>query len=447
MGRRPFVVVVGGGLAGLSAGIEAADSGASVLLLEKRHRLGGATWSFERHGVWFDNGQHVFMRCCTAYQTFLRRIGSAGNVRIQPRLNVPVLAPGGRVGSIRRTPGPSPIHLAPSLLAYPHLTFHQRFAVLKAGFALRRLDPDDPTLDDVSFGDWLAEHEQGETAIANFWNLIILPTVNVPADEASLKLAVKVFSTGLLSRAAAGDIGWAKVPLSVLHGDAARNALQSAGGEIRTRSEVSRVGLGGQGDLEVHADGQRLPADAVVVAVQHDAVASLLPPESIKSQDRLDQLGVSPIINIHLVYDRPVTDLKIAAGVDTEVQFLFDRTEGAGLDDGSQCLAISLSGAKSYMKHSSTDLIAHFAAELTKLLPAAAEANVIESMVTRERAATFFGGPDTHNLRADAASGIPGVYLAGAWTDTGWPATMEGAVLSGVKAGRFAARYASVGNA
>ena len=130
------MVVVGGGLAGLAASIEASDRGASVLLLERRPRLGGATWSFERRGVWFDNGQHIFMRCCTAYRKFLKRIGSAGGVFMQPRLDVPVLTPDGRVGSIRRTSGPAPFHLLPALLTYPHLDFRQRVALLRAGLAL-----------------------------------------------------------------------------------------------------------------------------------------------------------------------------------------------------------------------------------------------------------------------------------------------------------------------
>ena len=437
------MVVVGGGLAGLSAAVEAADGGASVTLLERRHRLGGATWSFERHGVWFDNGQHVFMRCCTAYRSFLERVGSADGVRMQSRLDVPVHAPGGPVGSIKRTAGPAPLHLAPALLTYPHLSLRQRLAVLRAGLALRRLDPDDPALDDTSFGDWLSVHGQDAAAIETFWNLIVLPTVNATAAEASLKLAAKVFVTGLLTEAGAADIGWARVPLSALHGDAARRALEAAGGEVRTRSPVEAVRSGAAGGLEVQAGGQAIEADSVVVAVPHDAVGPLLPPGTVAAQDRLVELGTSPIVNVHLVYDRPVTDLAFFAGVGTDAQFVFDRTEGAGLDDGRQCLAVSLSAAESYIGMAAADLVAHFTAELARLLPAAATATVTESIVTRERSATFFGGPGTHSLRAGAESRLPGVYLAGAWCNTGWPATMEGAVRSGTEAGRLAARFAS----
>ena len=436
------VVVVGGGLAGLAAGLEAADRGTAVTVLERRPRLGGATWSFQRRGVWFDNGQHVFLRCCTAYLRFLERIGSANQVFLQERLEIPVLRAGGPAGAIRRTAGPAPLHLAPALLSYPHLGLRQRFAVLRAGWALRRLDPDDPSLDATSFGDWLTTHGQDPTAIETFWNLVVLPTVNVTAAHASLKLATKVFVTGLLTRARTADIGWARVPLSVLHADAARRALETSGATVRTGAEVTSIRRGPAGELEVQVGGDVLKADSVVVAVPHDAVDSVLPPESVFAQHRLPELGNSPIVNVHLVYDRRVTDLAMFAAVHSDVQYVFDRTEGAGLDDGRQCLSISLSAAESFIGMKSADMVAHFRRELARLLPGAAHADVTESIVTREPKATFYGAPGTDPLRADAECALPGVYLAGAWCNTGWPATMEGAVRSGARAGRLAAAHA-----
>ncbi len=434
--------MVGGGLAGLSAAIEAADHNAAVTLLERRPRLGGATWSFERNGIWFDNGQHVFMRCCTAYTAFLERIGSADGVWMQSRLDVPVIAPGGLVGSIKRTAGPAPLHLAPSLLTYPHLSLRQRMAALRAGLALKRLDPDDPALDHMTFADWLAAHGQDTVAVEAFWNLIVLPTVNVGAADASLKLAAKVFVTGLLTDAAAADLGWARTPLSALHGDAARRALEAQGGEVRSRVAVTAIRAGEAG-LEVHTGEEVVAADSVVVAVPHDALAGLLPPGTVEAQDRLVELGTSPIVNVHLVYERPVTDQALFATVGSDAQFVFDRTEGAGLDDGRQCLAVSLSAAERYIGTASADLVAHFTAELARLLPEAGSATVTESIVTREHSATFFGAPGTDRLRAGTESGLAGVYVAGAWTDTGWPATMEGAVRSGTEAGRLAAGFAA----
>ncbi|MCE2531893.1 MAG: hydroxysqualene dehydroxylase HpnE [Acidimicrobiia bacterium] len=440
--RRPSVVVVGGGLAGLAAGVEAADRGASVTLLERRPRLGGATWSFEHRGISFDNGQHVFMRCCEAYRWFLERIGSAGDVHLQSRLDVPVLRPGGPVGAIRRTRGPAPLHLLAALATYPHLSRRRRLAVIRAALALRRLDPDDAALDRLTFGEWLGARGQDGATVAAFWDLIVLPTVNVPAAEASLKLAAMVFRTGLLSHSNAADIGWATVPLSVLHGEAARRALEAAGGEVRTGAAVRGVRSGTAGRPVVDTEGGHLEADAVVVAVPHDAAAGLLPPGSVAGQDRLGELGTSPIVNVHLVYDRAVTELPMAAAVGSDVEFVFDHTAAGGLDDGRQCLTISLSAARRHIGRRSADLVEHFSAEMARLLPAAAGARVTESMVTRERAATFVGAPGSHALRATGRTALPGVFLAGAWCDTGWPATMEGAVRSGLQAAELAAGFA-----
>ena len=432
------VVVVGGGLAGLSAGLEAADRGAAVTVLERRPRLGGATWSFKRRGIWFDNGQHAFLRCCTAYRRFLERIGSTDGVFLQPRLEIPVLGPSGRAGAIRRTPGPAPLHLAPSLLTYPHLNLRRRLKVLRAAQALRRLDPNDPSLDEVAFGDWLSDHAQDALAVETFWNLVVLPTVNVPAAQASLKLAAKVFVDGLLTEPSASDLGWATVPLSALHGDAARRALEGGGADVRTGTRVTGVRTGPTGRPVVHADGHAIEADSVVIAVPHDVVGSLLPGGSFPGQDQLQRLGSSPIVNVHLVYDRPVTDLSMFAAVGSDIQYVFDRTDAAGLRDGRQCLAISLSAAGSFICRSSADLVTHFAAELARFLPRVSGARLTESIVTREPAATFYGGPGTDRLRAGAECALPGVYLAGAWCDTGWPATMEGAVRSGTAAGKLA---------
>ena len=201
--------------------------------------------------------------------------------------------------------------------------------------------------------------------------------------------------------------------------------------------------MNGSGRLEVRAGGRSVEADSVVVAVPHDAVDSLLPPRTVPSQSRLGDLGLSPILNVHLVYDRPVTDLSMFAAVGSDVQYVFDRTEGAGLDDGRQCLAVSISAADSFIGRPAAELIGHFTKELARILPQAGGATVTESIVTREQAATFYGAPGTHRLRVGPECAMPGVFLAGAWCDTGWPATMEGAVRSGVRAGRLAAGFAT----
>jgi len=418
-------VVVGGGLAGITAALELADAGASVTLHEARPRLGGATFSVERDGLWLDNGQHVFLRCCNAYRWLLRRLDVENDVVLQPRLSIPVLEPGGRRAALDRTGLPAPFHLARSILAYRFLTPRERLRVLPAALALRRVDLADPRLDERTFGDWLVEHGQSENAVAALWNLITLPSVNLPADEASLALGAKVFKTGLLERADAADIGYAAVPLQRLHGDAAARALEAARVDVRLRSRVSSL------------DG--LAADAVVVAVPHTDAADVLPSGAVDVDIR--KLGGSPIVNAHVGYDRRVTDLPFAAGFRSPVQFVFDRTVPSGLDRG-QLLAVSISGARGYEERSVDDLRSELEPALAALFPAARDARVERFFVTREPEATFLGAPGTARLRPRSRTGVPGVFLAGAWTDTGWPATMEGAVRSGRAAATAALAHA-----
>ncbi len=201
------VAVVGGGLAGIAAALELADAGATVTLFEARARLGGATYSVRRKDHWIDNGQHVLLRCCTAYRSFLTRLGVEQLVPIQPRLRIPVLREDKPPAFLRRAPLPAPLHLVPTLLRYSLLGPRERVSALRAAAALRKLDPADQTLDLQTFGGWLRAHGQSDAAVAELWNLITLPTLNLPASEGSLLLATMVFRTGLLDAADACDIG------------------------------------------------------------------------------------------------------------------------------------------------------------------------------------------------------------------------------------------------
>jgi squalene-associated FAD-dependent desaturase len=422
-------------LAGLAAALAGADRGASVTLIERAARLGGATWSFERNGLSFDNGQHVFLRCCTEYRRFLERIGSADDVVLQDRLAIAVVRPGGRVEWIRRSAWPPPLHLAGALLTYGHLARRDRLRVARAAFALRRLDPDEPGLDHQSFGAWLRAHHQSDAAIEAVWDLFVRPTLNVPAVDASLALAATVLRTGLLTDASAGDIGWARVPLGRLHGDAASRALVAAGATVRTRATVTRVTTTGEGATRrvTGAELEGAPpieADAVVLAVPHEAAATLLPVGGHEDTEGLAELGRSPIVNVHVVYDRRVMPLPMAAGLGTPVQWVFDRTESCGLDDG-QCLAVSLSAADDHIGTAPRELIATIVDALADLFPGASDARVVDAVVTREHAATFRARPGTAAHRPGVTTAVGGLFLAGAWTNTGWPATMEGAVRSG----------------
>jgi hydroxysqualene dehydroxylase len=462
------VVVIGGGLAGITAALDCAAAGARVTLVEVRRRLGGAAYSFAREGLEMDNGQHVFLRCCLAYRGLLRRLGSEHLVHVQPRLEIPVLKPGSAPARLRRGSLPAPLHLAGALARYRYLTPSQRLGAARAAFALMRLGRSansgrEDGVEEPTFGAWLARHGQGPEAVAALWDLIALPTLNLPAAQASLALGAFVFRTGLLSGADAGDIGFHAATLSETIGGPAEGALRRAGVEVRlgwraerlkrtpTGFEVvgrgNRAAIAGGSPAEegpsVGASGEdldRVAGRASILAVPHTRAATLLEPLLPDVSRKLARLGSSPIVNLHVLYDRPVCDEPFAAGVHTPVQYIFDRSRAAGAPAGAQYLAVSLSGAEREMGMSVEALRESYLPALEELLPRAREARVEVFVATREHAATFRASPGVAALRPGAQTALPGLALAGAWTDTGWPATLEGAVLSGHAAAESALR-------
>jgi squalene-associated FAD-dependent desaturase len=454
-GQAPRVVVLGGGVAGIAAALDCARAGARVSLLEVRPRLGGAAYSFERDGLWLDNGQHVFLRCYAAYRALLARLGSERLVEIQPRFQIPVLRPGGERVTLRRSSLPAPLHLAGALARYSHLTPLQRLRAARASLALGRLDLDAAAAreraEGTSFGQWLKEHGQDERALRMLWDLIALPALNVPAMRGSLSLGAFTIREGLLSRNDAGDIGFHLRPFGETIAAPAERTLAAAGVDVRLATRVQAVRREGErpaagaagaklerGRLVVAAGGEQLAADAVVCAIPHARAADLLEPLlGAAETSRWRRLGGSPIVNVHVVYDRKVCDLPFAAGVQTPVQYVFDRTEAVGLGQG-QCLAISLSGAEREMQMDGGRLRAHYLEALAQLFPRAREAEVRAVHVSREHAATFEATPGVDALRPPTLTRVPGLVLAGAWTRTGWPATLEGAVRSGHAAARMA---------
>ncbi|MER6977183.1 hydroxysqualene dehydroxylase HpnE [Streptomyces carpinensis] len=430
-------VVVGGGLAGVTAALALADAGVRVTLLEGRPRLGGLAFSFRRGDLTVDNGQHVYLRCCTAYRWFLDRIGGAALAPLQDRLDVPVIdlarPEGRRLGRLRRDPLPVPLHLGRSLATYPHLSLAERARVGRAALALKALDPADPALDAQDFGSWLAAHGQSARAVEALWDLVGVATLNAVASDASLGLAAMVFKTGLLSDPGAADIGWARVPLGELHDRLARKALDSAGVRTEVRTRVTSVSTNENGGWNVQVPGERIDADAVVLAVPQREAHDLLPPGALDGPERLLGIGTAPILNVHVVYDRKVLARPFVAALGTPVQWVFDRTEASGLKHG-QYLALSQSVAYDDIDAPVAVLRERYLPELRRLLPSARDAEVRDFFVTRERTATFAPAPGVGRLRPGARTKAPGLYLAGAWTATGWPATMESAVRSGVGA-------------
>ncbi|MCX5150640.1 hydroxysqualene dehydroxylase HpnE [Streptomyces sp. NBC_00320] len=435
-------VVIGAGLAGVTAALELADAGVQVTLLEGRPRLGGLAFSFKRGELTVDNGQHVYLRCCTAYRWFLDRIDGAALAPLQDRLDVPVLDvahPGGpRLGRLRRTAMPVPLHLASSLARYPHLSLAERVSVGRAALALRRLDPADPALDGLDFATWLGRYGQSPRTIEALWDLVGIATLNATADQCSLGLAAMVFKTGLLSENGAADIGWASVPLGDLHDTLARKQLDAAGVRTELRTRVTSISRTQDGNWRVDTEGESLDAGTVVLAVPQREAHGLLPPGALADPDKLLDIGTAPILNVHVVYDRKVLKQPFFAALGSPVQWVFDRTDASGLPDGGQYLALSQSAAQDDIDEPVSELRTKYLPELERLLPAARGAKVRDFFVTRERTATFAPTPGVGRLRPGARTDTPGLYLAGAWTATGWPATMEGAVRSGLSAAHAA---------
>ncbi|WP_019854267.1 hydroxysqualene dehydroxylase HpnE [Actinopolyspora mortivallis] len=434
------VVVVGGGLAGIAAAFGCREAGHEVTLLETRSRLGGATYSFRRGELTVDTGQHVFLRCYSEYTELLRRLGTADRVRIQPRLRVPVVTPRAR-WTLRRNGLPAPAHLMPALFGHRALSPRERIAAARTALALRTLDPNDPELDSTDFASWLRSRGEPRAAVTGLWELFCTAALNARPEHASLASAVKVFRTGMLDTTTGGDIGIIERPLGEVHGDAAHTALCAAGVTVLPRNKVS--GIHGEfGDYRVRAsEGGRdheIAADAVVLAVPNIAAAKLLR-DSQRYEHGGQALERAPIVNIHVHVEDPVTDLPMAAALDSPVQWLFDRTAAAGADRG-QYLVVSLSAAQELIEAPSARLRAEYLPALENLFPAIRRSRVLDFFVTREPAATFLPAPGTRRLRPPAETEYPGLVLAGAWTDTGWPDTLEGAVRSGNAAARTVVR-------
>ncbi|MGH3445770.1 MAG: hydroxysqualene dehydroxylase HpnE [Nocardioidaceae bacterium] len=429
---RSRVVVVGGGLAGTSAALRLSDAGWSVVLLERRPRLGGALYTFARNGLPVDTGQHVLLRCYHEHRALLRRLGAGYLSAMQPRMDIPVLWPGRPTLRLRRARhAPAPLHLAPALLGFRALSWQQRWTLARTVTALGTVDPADPAADAQPLGAWLRDHGGDDEAIARFWAVLVVAALNIDVEDASLALAAQVFRTALLGAADSADIGILSVPQSVVYDGTARAHLVGQGVEVHTGERVDAVDVTGDG-FTVRTGAGEIDSDAVVLAVPHRHAADLVPERACPERARWAGLGASPIVNVHVRYDRPVTDLRFGAAIDSPVQWVFDKTEVARCD--GQYLTVSLSAADTVADQPAAEILATQLAGLQELFPRAAQAEVLDAFVTREPHATFRQQAGSAALRPAARTDVPGLVLAGAWTATGWPDTTEGAVRSGLAA-------------
>ncbi len=441
------VAVVGAGLAGLSAGCELASLGHRVTVIEKRSWVGGKTYSHidPTTGAAVDNGQHVFMACTTEYIGFLERIGSLNRTRRQKRLSVTVYGESGRRSRLRALPLPAPFHLGPSFALFRCLTIGDRLRVAKLMLAIRRLgERERRAAHTLSFQAWLEERGGSSPTLDTFWDFILVPTLNCRVGEASAADALFVLREGFLASAGAAAIGIGAVGLSELHGAAVTRYLEERGGVVHTSSSVERLEVdGGTFRAVKMASGERLAFDACVCAVPHTRVAALLPAELAAAEPFADlaTLSVAPIINLHVWFDRPVAAFDFAAFYGSELQWVFNRSRlDEATPEAGEHLVLSLSAAAPYMAMEKHELQRHFIPLLHRAVPASAGAEIVRFSAIKEPDATFVPAPGL--VRPTGDTPIPNLVLAGAYTATGWPATMESAVRSGITAARtLAVRY------
>jgi squalene-associated FAD-dependent desaturase len=401
------VAVVGGGLAGLAAALELVDGGHDVVLHEARPTLGGAVQTLpereEDPPPPPDNGQHIALGCFEEYTKFVTRIGKRDALRREP-LALPVIDEHGHTSFVR--PGLR-------LLAYRHLPLPARLRIARVTLRLRGLSLERHC--DETFADLLHRLGQRQEEIDRFWDVFIRPALNLPSAEAGADYGIFTVQTALLGGRGAGDLLLPTEPLGEMHGQAAGRALREAGADVNLDSRV--------GSLD------ELDADAVVLAVPPPEAARLLaqqPPE----------LGDSPIVSVHLLFDRPILEHRLAALLDSPAHWVFDRGALTGHQPpaGGQYLTVVSSGAPELLEIRGRGLVDLIADALTARLGAA---ELVWSRVSREPRATFAARPGTRRLRWTMRTSRRNVFLAGAWVASDWPATMEAAVRSGAAAAKM----------
>jgi zeta-carotene desaturase len=440
------VIVIGGGLAGLSAAVALAETGYRITVLEKRPFLGGRATSYVLpSGDHIDNCQHVTLGCCTNLDDFYRRADAAGKIRFYDRLIFS--SADGQRGEMHSSWLPAPLHVAPSFATFPLLDWTDKRAIASLLMSIMRSGGRPADLASAPDGvrpsmlEWLRRHKQTEQAVRRFWGVVLISALDEVLERTDAQYGVDVFWKAFLANRTGYRIGIPTVPLADLY-DGCRKAVMSRGGEVRLRATIRRLEIGDGGITGVAFEsGEMLRADYYVAAVPQDALLELLPAEITAQQpvfENLKQLKTSPITGVHFWFDRVVMDEPFLTLVDTTTQWIFNKNllyggeSGRGHESGArQYLQLVISASYDLVERSRQEIIDLCLKEVHRAIPAAREARLLKSTVIKETAATFSPEPGCDRWRPAAASPVRGLFLAGDWTATGWPATMEGAVRSG----------------
>jgi len=426
------VAIAGGGLAGLAAACALAEAGFRVTLLERRPFLGGRASSYQHPGTGetVDNCQHVLFGCCTNLIDFYRRIAVEKNIRWYDTMTF--VEPGGRTSVLERSFLPAPLHTTLSFLSFPFLDASDKLAISRAMAALMPVPLRDTG---ESFLDWLHRYKQTENAIQRFWKPVLVSALSEDLELVSVAYAAQVVRESMKSESAR-EMGIPTIPLTDLYASAAVYVV-ARGGEVRLRTGVESF-RAQTSEVRVTASGEERGFDYLVLAVPFDALERILPdtPAAAPLAAMLGRFRTSPITGIHLWFDREISDLDHAVLLDRTVQWMFHKSrliQSRASGSGSY-VELVVSSSKSLVDKSKGEIVDLAVKELREFFPVAREANLLKSTVIKEVNATYSPRPGIDEYRPRPETSWPRVFLAGDWTATGWPATMEGAVRSGYQA-------------
>ena len=424
---KPTVAIVGGGLSGLAAGCALSANGFKVTVFERRPYLGGRASSYEHPGTGevVDNCQHVLFGLCTNLIAFYKTIGIENKIRWFDRMTF--IEPRGRQSILEPSPLPAPLHVMPSFLRLKFLNLRDKIALTRALIVLMTQVPKD---DGTSFQDWLVRHRQTPAAIERFWKPILVSALSEDLDRISVPYAAQVVRETAKSRTAR-SMGIPSVPLSELYG-AAKNYIVDHGGEVRLRTSVQSF-QPTENAVRLNLQDSQEEFDYVVLSIPFDSLAKLLPEstQSMSLREKLLHFETAPITGVHFWFDRQISDLPHAVLLDRTIQWMFHKSMLLTNASNASYVELVISSSKSLITKSRQEIIDLALKELREFFPAAREATLLKATVIKEVNATFSPTPGIDQYRPTAQSPWPRVLLAGDWTATGWPATMEGAVRSG----------------
>ena len=427
--------MIGAGLAGLSSGVALAEAGFHVKLLEQRPFLGGRASSYSLpDGEEIDNCQHVTMGCCTNLDDFYGRVGALPKIARYGRL-VFVDSAGHRA-VMEASPLPAPFHLAPSLAFYPSLDWAEKRSIAEAMLAIARHGGrnDDGDAAGCSMLDWLRAHGQSEGAISRFWAVVLVSALNEELARTDARYGLDVFWKAFLCSRSGYVVGIPRVPLSELY-EACRATIEQRGGEVLCRAPVRGLKDADARITAVVMDGGRQhSADFYVLAVPHEAALKLIP-EHIAANEpafrHIRNLQVSPITSVHFWFDQDVMAEPFVTLLDRTTQWIFNKSHLTGEPGQGRYLQSVISASYGLVDRSRQEIIKLCLGELQQVLPESRQARLLKATVVKETAATFSPQPGADRWRPSQRTPLPNLFLAGDWTATGWPATMEGAVRSG----------------